>query len=192
MNAPTLVIALTTAGGGAFAASVVWATAWHLRIERAARDAEQQVFDAAAQQLTKVIGRARVPVYDVWERSALAEAEVTAELAMQLREAAAPPALAPTPVPSLAGTLLIVAQYLGQQSLRWMHVRVARLLVVLPQRRTPGHRGWDSPDGLAELQRLTARKVDDECVLVVREGAGVMCASAHGRHRAGEPVGVSQ
>lgn len=177
MSASGIVIALTSAGGGAFAASVVWATAWQLRIERAAKAAEQQVFDAAGQQLTKVIGRARVPVYDVWERSVLAAAEATDTIAMQLREAAVPPVLAPTPVPSLAGTVLIVVQYLVEQSARWVHVRVVRLMVVRSQRRTPEHRGWDTPDGIAELQRLAGR---------------VPSGRHRDSHRASEPVGVSR
>ncbi|MFG1872207.1 hypothetical protein [Micromonospora arborensis] len=175
MNTETVLVAMWSGVGGALAASVVWGVVWHSRFDRARADAEQQVFDAAARQLTKVIGRARVPVYDVWERDVLAApVPASVDVTVPLVDLDKPPTVTPMPVPSLLGTVLIVVQHLAQETTRWVHVH---LLVVFQRRRNPDHKGWDTPQGLAELQRLA------------RTPAG-------GRHRderhRGQPVGASR
>ncbi|WP_047890985.1 hypothetical protein [Micromonospora sp. RV43] len=141
---------------GAAGATVVWGSAWLYRIEQVSRETEQAVFDSAGQQLTKVIGRSAVPVYDLWERDVLngptMELPVTVARPMVVAAVEVPPC----PVPSLLGTLLLLVQYAGEQGLRW--VRSYAVARPLAARRAWEHPGWDTPEGLAELQRVAGTR----------------------------------
>lgn len=151
----TVLVAVASGVVGASGATVVWGALWLHRIEEVTREAEQRVFDAAGQQLTKVIGRSAVPVYDVWERDVLAGPTMELPMIVGRPVAVVPTEVVARPAPSLLDTLLILAQCACEQGLRWVRARVVAL--ALPVRRASEHQGWDTPEGLAELQQAVGR-----------------------------------